>query len=69
MNADEWFKRIAPFNLVPKWFQHLRLPLSQNRKWLDYSIAQSFEEFRRALLRGLENVAAQTDRHVRPAQQ
>ena len=57
MDTSEWFKRITPFNLISKWFQHLRLPLSQNRKWLDYSIVQSFEEFRRALLRRLENVA------------
>ena len=31
--------------------------LSQNRKWLDYSVPRSFEEFRRALLQRLENVA------------
>src|ERR1700745_654521 len=57
METDEWFKRISPFNLISKWFQHLRLPLSQNRKWLDYSVTQSLEEFRRALLGRLENVA------------
>src|SRR5262249_759675 len=59
MDADEWFKRIAPFNLFPKWFQHLRLPLSQNRKWLNYSVTQSFEEFWRACLDRFENVACE----------
>src|SRR5437667_6960773 len=57
MDPREWFKRIAPFNLVSKWFQCLRLALSQNRKGLDYSVAQSFEEFPRARLGRLENVA------------
>jgi hypothetical protein len=33
------------------------LPISQNRNWFDYSVAQSFEELRRAFLRSLENVA------------
>ena len=59
MDPREWFKRIAPFNLVSKWFQHLRLALSQNRKWLDYSVAQSFEEFPRVCLGRLENVASE----------
>src|ERR1700730_4423234 len=57
MDTGERFKRIAPFNLVSKGFQHLRLALSQNRKWLDYSVPRSFEEFPRAFLRRLENVA------------
>src|SRR4029077_1644264 len=57
MDADEWIERIAPFNFVPKWFQGLRLPLSQNWKWFNYSVPRSFEEFRRAFLRRLENVA------------
>ena len=57
MDTGEWFKRTPPFNLVSKGFQRLRLALSQNRKWLDYSIIQSFEEFRRACLGRLENVA------------
>jgi hypothetical protein len=57
MDTGEWFERVAPFNLISKWFQYLRLPLSQNRKRLDYSVAQSFEEFGRAFLRSLENVA------------
>src|SRR5258708_32059594 len=57
MDTGERFQRIAPFNLVPKWFQYLRLTLAQNRKWLDYSIAQTFEEFRRACPGRLENVA------------
>ena len=56
MDTGERFKRIAPFNLVPKWFQYLRLALPQNRKWLDYSVAQTFEEFRRACPGRLENV-------------
>src|SRR4029077_16511599 len=57
MDADEWIERIAPFNFVSKWFQCLRLLLSQNRKWFDYSVPRSFEEFRRAFLRRLEDVA------------
>src|SRR5439155_15836989 len=57
MDSSERFERIAPFNLVAKWFQYLRLALSQNRKWLDYSIAQTFEEFRGAFSGRLENVA------------
>ena len=57
MDAHEGLQRIAPFNPVAKWFQSLRLSLLQNWKWLDYSVAQSFEEFRRALLQRFENVA------------
>src|SRR6266436_2291355 len=57
MDSSERFKRIAPFNLVPKWFQYLRLALSHNRKWLDYPVAQTFEEFRGAFSGRLENVA------------
>ena len=57
MDTRERFKRIAPFNLVSKWFQHLRLALPQNRKSLDDSIVQRFEELRHARLGELENVA------------
>src|SRR5947199_6192690 len=57
MDTGEWFKSTPPFNFLPKWFQVLRLLLSQNRKWLDYSVPRSFEEFRRPLLQRLENVA------------
>src|SRR4029450_3998373 len=57
MDTGERFKRIAPFNLVSERFQHLRLALSQNRKWLGYSIAQRFEEFRRAGLGRMGEVA------------
>src|SRR6266567_854306 len=35
VDANEWLKRITPFNLGAKWFQGPRLSLLQNRKWLD----------------------------------
>src|SRR5437764_6456212 len=57
MDTRERFNLTPPFNFVPKWFQGLRLLLSQNRKWLDYSVPRSFEQFRPAFLQRLENVA------------
>src|SRR5437899_2348674 len=57
MDTHEGLQRIAPFNPVAKRFQSLRLSLLQNRKWLDYSVAQGCEEFGRAFLHRFENVA------------
>src|SRR4029077_5441031 len=56
MNADEWLQGSVPFDLVAKQFECPRLPLLQSRKWLDYSVAQSREEFRRVFLCKFENV-------------
>src|SRR5207244_4406936 len=56
MHAHEWLQRIAPLNFLAKCFQHSLLPLLQNRKWLDDSVAQSFEEFWQAFLRPFQNV-------------
>src|SRR5437667_1819833 len=57
MDAHERLQRIAPLNFLAKSFQRSLLSLLQNRKWLDDSVAQSFEESRRAFLHRLENVA------------
>src|SRR6266487_3663715 len=57
MNAQEWLQRVAPFHLIAKPFQRPRLPVLQDRKGLDYSVAQSCEEFWCAFLHRFENVA------------
>src|SRR6266516_2928605 len=56
MNAHKGLQRAVPFDLIAKQFQRPRLLLLQNRKGLDYSIAQSREESRRAFLRRFKNV-------------
>src|SRR4029450_7664073 len=56
MDAREWFRRGWPVNLIAKRFQRPALLVFQNWKWLDYPIAQRFEEFRQALLHELENI-------------
>src|SRR5439155_21054426 len=57
MDAHEWLKRIAPFNLAAKRFQRLTLPLFQNGKRLDYSVSHCREKFRHTFFHELENVA------------
>src|SRR6266536_337904 len=57
MNAQEWLQRVAPFHLIAKPFQRPRLPVLQDWKGLDYSVAQSCEEFWCAFLHRFENVA------------
>src|SRR4029077_12910908 len=56
MHAHERLQGSVPFDLVAKQFECPRLPLLQSRKWLDYSVAQSREEFRRVFLCKFENV-------------
>src|SRR5438552_15042787 len=57
MNACEWSQRVVVFYPLLKWLQCQRLPLSQNRKWLDDSVPQDFEKFRGMFFQELENVA------------
>ena len=46
----------APLNLIAKRLEPPALVLFQNWKWLDYPVAQRFEEFRQAVLHELENI-------------
>src|SRR6266481_4863565 len=59
MNAHEWLQRVEPLDLAAKPLQRPLLAFLQNWKWLDYSIAQSREQFWRAFLRRFENVAGE----------
>src|SRR5215831_7894279 len=56
MNAREWSQRVVPFDLLAKWFQCQRLPVSQNRKRFDDSVSQDCEKFRCAFFQKFENV-------------
>src|SRR6476659_3222128 len=53
MDAREWFRRVQPLNLIAKRLEPPALLLFQNWKWLEYSVAQRFEEFRQRVLREL----------------
>ena len=56
MNAHEWLQRIEPLDLMAKTFKRPLLPLLQNGKRLDYSVAQRCEELRLAFFCKLEDV-------------
>src|SRR4029453_7569031 len=55
MNSREWLRRSSPLNLIAKRLEPPALLRFQNWKWLEYSVAQRAEEFRKTLFHELEN--------------
>src|SRR5215472_16036773 len=56
MDAGEWGRGRPPLNLVAKHFECPALSRLQDWKWLQYPVAQRFEEFREAVLHKLESI-------------
>src|ERR1700751_3311611 len=56
MDADKWFQRVWPLNLIVERLELPALLLFQHWKWFKYPIAQRVEKFRQTLLRELEDI-------------